>query len=68
VAARYGLTAAQVRVLALLTQGNTNRQIAEMLGVTEGTVKIHVSAIFKALNVSNRSQALLVANRQRMMV
>lgn len=68
VAARYGLTAAQVRVLALLTQGNTNRQIAEMLGVTEGTIKIHVSAIFKALNVSNRSQALLVANRQRMMV
>lgn len=64
-AERYGLTAAQMRVLELLTQGKTNRQIAEMLGVTEGTVKIHVSAIFKALNVSNRSQALLVANRQR---
>lgn len=62
---RFGLTAAQVRVLDLLTQGNTNRQIAEMLGVTEGTIKIHVSAIFKALNVTNRSQALLVANRQR---
>ena len=62
---RFGLTSAQVRVLDLLTQGNTNRQIAEMLGVTEGTVKIHVSAIFKALNVTNRSQALLVANRQR---
>ncbi|MBI4986969.1 MAG: response regulator transcription factor [Rhodocyclales bacterium] len=65
---RYGLTAAQMRVLELLTQGKTNRQIAEMLGVTEGTVKIHVSAIFKALNVSNRSQALLVANRQRIRV
>lgn len=62
---RYGLTAAQMRVLELLTQGKTNRQIAEMLGVTEGTVKIHVSAIFKALNVTNRSQALLVASRQR---
>ena len=65
---RYGLTAAQMRVLELLTQGKTNRQIAEMLGVTEGTVKIHVSAIFKALNVTNRSQALLVANRQRIRV
>ena len=68
VAERYGLTAAQMRVLELLTQGKTNRQIAEMLGVTEGTVKIHVSAIFKALNVTNRSQALLVANRQRIRV
>lgn len=64
-AERYGLTAAQMRVLELLTEGKTNRQIAEMLGVTEGTVKIHVSAIFKALNVTNRSQALLVASRQR---
>lgn len=64
-AERYGLTAAQMRVLELLTEGKTNRQIATVLGVTEGTVKIHVSAIFKALNVTNRSQALLVASRQR---
>lgn len=61
---RYGLTAAQMRVLELLVQGKTNRQIAEVLGVTEGTVKIHVSAIFKALNVTNRSQAVLLANKQ----
>ncbi|HTY98679.1 MAG TPA: response regulator transcription factor, partial [Rhodocyclaceae bacterium] len=68
VAQRYGLTTAQMRVLELLTQGKTNRQIAEMLGLTEGTVKIHVSHIFKAMNVTNRSQALLVANRQRVKV
>lgn len=61
-AERYGLTKAQMRVLELLTEGKTNREIAEVLDVTEGTVKIHVSAIFKALNVTNRSQALLVAN------
>lgn len=67
-AQRYHLTAAQMRVLELLTQGKTNRQIAEMLSVTEGTVKIHVSAIFKAMNVTNRSQALLVASRQRIRV
>jgi DNA-binding NarL/FixJ family response regulator len=65
---RYGLTAAQMRVLELLVQGKTNRQIAEVLGVTEGTVKIHVSAIFKALNVSNRAQAVLLANKQRVKV
>ena len=61
VAERYGLTKSQARVLDLLAEGKTNREIAELLGVTEGTVKIHVSAIFKALGVSNRSQALLVA-------
>ena len=61
VAERFGLTKSQARVLELLAEGKTNRDIAELLEVTEGTVKIHVSAIFKALNVSNRSQALLVA-------
>lgn len=60
---RFHLTAAQMRVLELLVEGKTNREIAEVIGVTEGTVKIHVSAIFKTLDVSNRSQALLVAGR-----
>jgi len=68
VAERFGLTPGQVRVLELLTQGKTNRQIADLLGVTEGTVKIHVSAIFKAMNVTNRSQALLAAARPRVKV
>ncbi|HZV54321.1 MAG TPA: response regulator transcription factor [Rhodocyclaceae bacterium] len=68
VAERYGLTPGQTRVLELLTQGKTNRQIAELLDVTEGTVKIHVSAIFKAMNVANRSQALLLAKKQRLKV
>lgn len=63
IAARFRLTPAQMRVLELLVQGKTNRDIAEVLNVTEGTVKIHVSAIFRALDVSNRSQALLVAGR-----
>ena len=62
---RYLLTAAQMRVLEPLTQGKTNRQIADLLGLTEGTVKIHVSAILKALNVSNRSQALLAARQHK---
>jgi DNA-binding NarL/FixJ family response regulator len=63
---RYGLTAGQTRVLDLLAQGKTNRQIAEMLAVTEGTVKIHVSAILKAMKVANRSQALLLAKKERL--
>lgn len=65
VAERFALTKSQARVLELLSEGKTNRDIAALLDVTEGTVKIHVSAIFKALNVSNRSQALLVAQGKK---
>lgn len=60
---RFGLTVAQLRVLELLGQGKTNREIADLLGLSEGTVKVHVSAIFRALKVKNRSQVLLVISR-----
>lgn len=59
----YGLTAAQCRVLDLLIKGKSNREIAECLGLTEGTVKVHVTAILKGLNVSNRTQALLLVTK-----
>ncbi|MDD5295499.1 MAG: response regulator transcription factor [Rhodocyclaceae bacterium] len=62
----FGLTAAQCRVLDLLTKGKSNRDIAESLGLTEGTVKVHVTAILKALNVSNRTQALLMVTKSTM--
>jgi DNA-binding NarL/FixJ family response regulator len=65
VAERFGLTRSQSRVLELLAEGKTNRDISKLLDVTEGTVKIHISAIFKALGVSNRSQALLVAQGKK---
>jgi len=61
----YGLTAAQLRVLDLLKQGKSNREIGELLGLTEGTVKLHVSKIFKALKVSSRAQALVILGRKR---
>ncbi|HEV7373015.1 response regulator transcription factor, partial [Arenibaculum sp.] len=41
----------------------SNKQIAKDLGLSEGTVKIHVTAIFKALNVRNRTQAVISAAR-----
>lgn len=65
-AARFGLTTAQLRVLQLLTQGKSNREIGDLLGLTEGTVKIHASKIFKALNVSSRAQVLVAVNRHRL--
>lgn len=61
---RFGLTVAQGRVLELMAEGRSNRQIAELLGVTEGTVKIHASAIIKAMGVSNRAEAALMVTRK----
>ena len=61
---RFGLTAAQCRVAELLGQGKTNREIADLLGLSEGTVKVHMSAIFRAMNVRNRAQALVLISRR----
>jgi DNA-binding NarL/FixJ family response regulator len=58
------LTQAQRRVLELLKQSKTNREIADLLNLSEGTVKQHVSAIFKVLKVSNRGQAILAAQKR----
>jgi DNA-binding NarL/FixJ family response regulator len=57
------LTRRQRDVLTLLSQGYSNKKIARELNITEGTIKIHVAAIFKALNVTNRTQAVIAANR-----
>ena len=56
-----GLTTRQMEVLRLLVQGNQNKVIARALDLSEGTVKIHVAAIFRALNVNNRTEAVLAA-------
>lgn len=57
------LTPRQRQVLRLLGQGKSNKEIGQTLGLTEGTVKLHVSAVLRALNVSNRTQAVLAAAR-----
>lgn len=57
------LTPQQVRVLMMLSEGLLNKQIAYELGVSEATVKAHVSAILQKLQVENRTKAVLVAGR-----
>ncbi len=57
------LTVRQLEVLSRVCQGKTNKQIATELGLSEKTVKAHVTAIFKVLGVVNRTQAVLVARR-----
>ena len=51
------LTPQQFRVLTLVAEGRLNKQIADVLGIQERTVKAHVSAIFEKLEVRNRTQA-----------
>ncbi len=55
------LTPRQREVLALMAEGKSNKEIAKELGLAAGTVKIHVSSIFKALNVNNRTLAVIAA-------
>jgi DNA-binding NarL/FixJ family response regulator len=57
------LTERQVDVLRLLSQGKPNKVIARDLGISEGTVKIHLAAIFRALNVRNRVEAVVASRR-----
>lgn len=58
-----GLTDRQGQVLALMVRGLSNRDIAEQLELSEGTVKIHATAVFKALGVTSRTQALVAVAR-----
>lgn len=58
------LTVRQLDVLRLLAVGKSNKEIARDLGMAEGTVKIHITAIFRALAVVNRTQAVLIAKKQ----
>ena len=53
------LTPRQLDVLRLMGQGKPNKIIARELDLSEGTVKLHVTAILKALNVINRTGAVI---------
>lgn len=55
------LSAREVQILRLIVKGLSNKQIAEALGITEGTVKWHVNIILSRLNVSDRTQAAVAA-------
>lgn len=57
------LTARQMEVLRLLALGKPNKVIARELDLSEGTVKIHLSAIFRVLDVNNRTEAVLAAQQ-----
>lgn len=62
-AADVVLTERQREVLALMAQGKSNKQICRELNLAEATVKIHVTAILRALKVASRAQAIVAVNR-----
>ena len=57
------LTDRQKEVFDLLAQGRSNRQIAASLGVSEHTIRVHMSAILKTLGLKNRTQAAILASQ-----
>lgn len=57
------LTDRQIEVLALVMEGKSNKAISRQLDVAEHTVKNHVTAIFKALNVTNRTEAVIAIGK-----
>ena len=57
----YNLTQREHDILALLSEGRSNRSIAQSLYLSEKTVKAHLAAIFRKLGVTNRTQAAMMA-------
>lgn len=53
------LSRRQRQIMAMVAEGLANKEIAHRLGIAEGTVKAHIHAVFKALGVSNRTQAVV---------
>ncbi len=57
----FQLTKRELEVLTLIARGKTNQQIAETLFITSGTARVHVHAILQKLDVSDRTQAAIIA-------
>ncbi|MBJ7539152.1 LuxR C-terminal-related transcriptional regulator [Marinomonas transparens] len=60
------LTPQQYKVLCYLHEGLLNKQIAYELSISEATVKAHITAIFRKLEINNRTQAVLVASELKL--
>ena len=60
---KHGLTPRQLDVLLFLAQGCSNKEIAARMSLAEATVKMHITAIMKALGVTNRTQAAMAAEK-----
>jgi two-component system, NarL family, response regulator len=64
----YNLTQREKEVLALIAAGKSNPEIAQALSITSGTVRVHVHAILHKLGVRDRTQAVIVALQNKLIV
>ena len=62
----HGLTPRELEVLKLLTTGLSNRKIADELFLSPGTVRIYLSNIYEKLQVKSRTQAVIIANENKL--
>ena len=60
---KKNLTNRQSQVLDLIAQGKSNKQIAYDMGVSEATVKLHITALLRSLKLNNRTQAVITAQK-----
>jgi len=57
------LSSRQLEILDLMESGKTNKQIAEVLGISQSTVKFHIAGLFRELNVRTRTECVHVARQ-----
>ena len=57
------LTAKEIQILTHVAEGNSNKRIAHILGISEQTIKNHISAILRKLNANDRAHAVFLAIR-----
>ncbi len=57
------LTTTQLKVLTLLREGKPSKEMADLMNITEATIKAHLTVIFRKLRVNNRTQAVIVAKQ-----
>lgn len=62
----FGLTTREVEIISAIREGNSNREIANRLAISEETVKRHLSNIFSKLGVSSRLELAVLASEQRL--
>lgn len=58
------LTARQKEILILISKGKANKEIANILGIADNTVRVHISAIFQIMKVNNRTEAAFAAMQE----
>jgi two-component system nitrate/nitrite response regulator NarL len=61
-----GLTPRELEILCHISEGKSNKVIAKELGISDGTVKLHVKSILRKLNVSSRVDAAVIAVEERL--